>query len=163
MGVKIREKIKGSGEYWVFINHKRRRKALKVGDKKAAKKVAETIAARLKLGEPIEEKPELPTLEDYWKHFRKTYLQTAVAESTASSYKTNFTVHIVPFLGKLHLDQITPAKMEEFIADLVANKKLAKATIALVLREIDIGKRSPAVPVTPPCVRVRTRRLGGLS
>jgi hypothetical protein len=25
---------------------------------------------------------------------------------------------------------------------------------------IDIGRRSPAVPVTPPCVRVRTRRFG---
>ena len=29
--------------------------------------------------------------------------------------------------------------------------------------EIDIGKPSRAVPVTPPCVRVRTRRFGWLS
>ena len=29
--------------------------------------------------------------------------------------------------------------------------------------EIDIGRRSLAFPVTPPCVRVRTRRFGGLS
>jgi hypothetical protein len=28
---------------------------------------------------------------------------------------------------------------------------------------IDIGKRSPAVPVTPPYMRVRIRRFGGLS
>ncbi len=28
---------------------------------------------------------------------------------------------------------------------------------------IDIGRRSPAVPVTPPYVRVRIRRFGGLS
>ena len=28
---------------------------------------------------------------------------------------------------------------------------------------IDIGKRSPAVPVTPPYVRVRIRRFGELS
>jgi hypothetical protein len=27
----------------------------------------------------------------------------------------------------------------------------------------DIGKRSPTVPVTPPYVRVRIRRFGGLS
>jgi hypothetical protein len=27
--------------------------------------------------------------------------------------------------------------------------------------QIDIGKRSPAVPVTPPYVRVRIRRFGG--
>jgi hypothetical protein len=31
------------------------------------------------------------------------------------------------------------------------------------LVEIDIGKRSPAVPVTPPRVQVRTRRFGRLS
>jgi len=30
-------------------------------------------------------------------------------------------------------------------------------------QEIDIGKRSPAFPVTPPYVRVRIRRFGGLS
>ena len=28
---------------------------------------------------------------------------------------------------------------------------------------IDIGRRSPAFPVTPPYVRVRIRRFGGLS
>jgi hypothetical protein len=28
---------------------------------------------------------------------------------------------------------------------------------------MDIGKRSPAFPVTPPYVRVRIRRFGGLS
>jgi hypothetical protein len=33
----------------------------------------------------------------------------------------------------------------------------------ICLKQIYIGKRSPAVPVTPPCVRVRTRRFGGLS
>jgi integrase len=137
MGVKIREKIPGSGAWWVFVNHKRRRKALKIGAQKAANKVAEQITARLKLGQPItDDKPALPTVEEYWKRFKDTYLQTAVAESTASSYETNFTVHIVPFLGKLHLDEITPAKMEEFIADLVANKKRAKATIAVILREL---------------------------
>ena len=31
MGVKVKERPPGSGEFWVFINHKRRRKALKVG------------------------------------------------------------------------------------------------------------------------------------
>ena len=29
--------------------------------------------------------------------------------------------------------------------------------------EIDIGRLSPAFPVTPPYVRVRIRRFGGLS
>jgi len=137
MGVKVRERPIGSGEWWVFIDHHRRRKALKIGAEKAAKKVAERIEARIKLGQPItEEKPALPTVAELWARFQNTYLKTAVAESTASSYATNFTVHIIPFLGKLHLDEVTPARMEEFIADLVANKKLAKATIAVIIREL---------------------------
>lgn len=136
MGVKVKEKFKGSGIWWVYINHRRRRIAKRVGEKKAAMKVAENIQARIKLGQPIEERPDLPTIAEYWKRFKNTYVQTAVAESTASSYETNFTVHIVPFLGDLRLDEITQAKMEEFIADLVANKKLAKATIGVILREL---------------------------
>ena len=36
MGVKVREKPKGSGVYWVFINHNGKRKSKKIGtDKKA--------------------------------------------------------------------------------------------------------------------------------
>jgi len=33
MGVKVKEKIKGSGDYWIFINHKKQRKSYKVGNK----------------------------------------------------------------------------------------------------------------------------------
>jgi len=51
MGVTIREKIKDSGEWWVFINHKGRRTSRKVGGEAAAKDAANKIQARLTLGE----------------------------------------------------------------------------------------------------------------
>ena len=52
MGVKVREKIKGSGEWWIFINHKGRRKAKKIGrDKKVALAMANKIEAKLVLGD----------------------------------------------------------------------------------------------------------------
>jgi len=41
--------------------------------------------------------------------------------------------------ARIKLGEPTPAKMEQFTADLVANKKLAKATIAVILREL-IGR-----------------------
>ena len=48
MGVKVREKPKGSGIYWIFINHQGRRKSKKIGmDEKLANKVAEKIKAKL--------------------------------------------------------------------------------------------------------------------
>ena len=47
MGVKVREKVKGSGEWWVFINHQGKRRSKKVGDKRAANAVKKEVEARL--------------------------------------------------------------------------------------------------------------------
>ena len=41
MGVVVREKVKGSGEWWAFINHNGRRTSKKVGTRRNAEKVAE--------------------------------------------------------------------------------------------------------------------------
>ena len=41
MGVKVRERK--PGEWWIFINHKRTRKAVKVGSREAAKAAAKKI------------------------------------------------------------------------------------------------------------------------
>ena len=53
MGVRIREKPKGSKIFWVFINHKKKRKAKRIGDKKAAELAAVQIRARLALGDSV--------------------------------------------------------------------------------------------------------------
>ena len=34
MGVKVREKVKGSGEWWIFINHQGKRRSKKVAPRK---------------------------------------------------------------------------------------------------------------------------------
>ena len=52
MGVRVRQKIKGKGNpWWVFISHNGKRASRKVGDKRAADKVASMIRAKLQLGE----------------------------------------------------------------------------------------------------------------
>ena len=52
MGVKVREKKKGSGVWWIFIDHQGRRKAKKIGkDKKIAEKIAKKVEAKLVLGD----------------------------------------------------------------------------------------------------------------
>ena len=50
MGVRIREKIKDSGVYWVFVTHKGKRVSRKVGSERAANEAASKIQARLTLG-----------------------------------------------------------------------------------------------------------------
>jgi integrase len=136
MGVKIREKIKGSGQWWVFINHGSRRKSKLVGSKKAAEKVQEIIAARLKLGEPIEDESknqalEAPTLDAYFERFKKI-LEGSVRESTRDCYEGRYNNGIRPELGGLYLDKITRERVEEFTSSLVG-KGLAKDTIRLTL------------------------------
>ena len=97
MGVKVREKDKGSGVFWVFINHKGRRSSKRVGDKNAAKEVAKKIQAALVLGKPIdtEERKIVPTLRDYFTLFKESYLAgAAVRFNTQRIYKNNFEIFI---------------------------------------------------------------------
>jgi integrase len=58
MGVRVREKVKGSKVYWLFINHHGRRKAKRVGDKKAAELAATKIRAKLAEGDRGYRNPE---------------------------------------------------------------------------------------------------------
>jgi len=51
MGVKVREKPNGSGEWWVFIHHNGIRKSKKIGrDKILAQYIAKKNEAKLALG-----------------------------------------------------------------------------------------------------------------
>ena len=59
MGVKVRERPKDSGVWWVFIDHKGQRRARKCGSKKLANKVAKVMEANLTLGRPLLEEKEL--------------------------------------------------------------------------------------------------------
>ena len=106
MGVKVREKITGSGVWWVFVNHNGLRRSKKAGTEKLANKVKEVMEAKLKLGQPLfaeKEKPPLPTLNQYYERFEATYMQTAITGTTFISYEKNFRVHILPALGKYRL------------------------------------------------------------
>jgi integrase len=126
MGVKVREKDKDSGIWWVFINYKGKRSSRQIGTKKAADKVKEHIEARLKLGQDAlpKEKPSSPTLKAYWQGFEDTYLPLVVCENTMASYRQSFRIHILPELGNLRIDEITRDQVKAFIAKLT--QKLAR-------------------------------------
>ncbi|MDA2934961.1 site-specific integrase, partial [Acidobacteria bacterium AH-259-D05] len=135
MGVKVREKIKGSNVWWVFVDHRGLRKAKQCGSKKLANKVAEIMEANLKLGRPLlgeEEKPPVPTLNQYYERFKERYMKTAIKESSRICYESSFKVHTLPDLGKLRLDEISRDEIENFIAVLMG-KGLAKDTIRVIL------------------------------
>src|SRR6266516_2833928 len=120
MGVKVREKPKGSGVYWIFINQNKKRTSRRVGSKDAAEKVRKTIEAKLTLGEAAlpKDKTPAPTLASYYEGLKETHLVMGVRESTAESYDTSFRLHISPELGTLPLNEIDRDRVKQFVAHL---------------------------------------------
>jgi len=139
MGVTVREKVEGSGVFWVFVAHKGRRVSRKVGDRKAAREAARKIEARLTLGKPLfgeKAKPPAPTLQQYFKSFERAYRAT-LKPTTWSCYEMGMRVHVLPQFGQLRLDEVTRIKMKEFVAGLV-EKGLARDSIRLILAALRI-------------------------
>lgn len=134
MGVTIREKTRGSNQWWVFVAHNGRRTSRKVGTRQAAREVAKKIQAKLTLGEAFlqEKKPPVPTLSSYYERFKSRYMKTAIKESSYVVYESAFRVQTLPELGALRLDQIDRERMEDFIA-VLTEKDLAKDYIRLIL------------------------------
>jgi len=140
MGVKVRERPKDSGQWWVFVNHRGLRKAKKCGPKKLANKVAEIMEANLKLGRPLlgeKDKPPVPTLNQYYERFKERHMKTAIRESSYIVYESAFRLQTLPELGRLRLEQIDRERMEDFIAVLMA-KDLSKDYIRLILGSLRV-------------------------
>ncbi|MBL6978173.1 MAG: site-specific integrase [Desulfobacteraceae bacterium] len=122
MGTSIREKPKGSGEWWIFINHRGTRKAKKIGkNKKLARDTARKIEAKLTLGDLDMSKfnRKCPTLKEYGKmwlalpHDRK--------ETTHKGYIRNLELHVYPVLGTRPIDQIKRKHIKGMFDTLLAN------------------------------------------
>ena len=82
MGVKVREKDKDSGIYWIFINYKGKRTSRQIGTIKAANKVRiptnPTSDSDLKASTDSDAKhPELETVRRWGEHhFRSGWLRS---------------------------------------------------------------------------------------
>lgn len=105
MGVRVREQPKGSGVYYIFINHAGRRKAKRVGtNKKTADQVAEKIRAKLLLGDLDIEKVSCPTFKKVaglWLALPHDW-----KESTRETHVDNLNNHIYPAVGKIPINRI---------------------------------------------------------
>jgi integrase len=131
MAVIVREKKTGSGEWWIFINHKGRRKSKKVGSKVAANKVAKGIEERLAKGDMGMVKEICPTLAVYGKKWLESPLREQT-ERTLIQYKDVFRLHIEPYIGNNRLDKIKKRDVKEFLAE-IKNKKLSTSRNELIL------------------------------
>jgi len=108
MGVKVRERPKGSGVFWIFIDHNNRRKAKKIGtDEKLANEVAEKIQARLTLGDLDllnEAENSTPDFEEYANCWLEDYIKPLRRNTTYERYGDLLKRYVYPMLIHRYLN-----------------------------------------------------------
>lgn len=117
MGVKVREKVKKSGVWWIFIDHKGARKAVKVGSKEVATAKAKEIDATLTLGKLNLNPPETPPpvlFSDYAERFMGGHVEINLKHSTKVSYREALDRNVLPVFGKRPLHEITRTEIKDF-------------------------------------------------
>lgn len=142
MGVKVKQ---WKGAWWVFINHKGKRKAKRCASKKAAGLARDKIDAALKLGEvgvlDADRRPLTPTFAEYSGHWLETVGVVRLRPQTLEQYRGVLHLRLLPTLGQLPLTAITRETVRTLISQLVAGKnhrspgrQVSRRTVKLAVR-----------------------------
>ncbi|MGD9733190.1 MAG: hypothetical protein AB7U45_13510 [Desulfamplus sp.] len=134
MGVKVREKIKGSGEWWIFIHHNGKRKAKRIGkDKRVALEVAKKIDAKIALGqfqlEAEAEEDKVPLFSEYAVTWIETIIPATCKPSTIIDYRIILDKHVLPVLGEKPVNDINRMMVKKFLMGKV-NSGLSTSTVS---------------------------------
>ena len=122
MAVKVKHH---KGKYWVFIDHKGKRKAKCIGEsKRAAQQVAEKIQAKISLGQfaIMEEKPRRP-FDAYFRNWLDTYVKAHCKERTYEVYETALRIHLLPRFAQKDISEITREEVKKLAYELLARGK----------------------------------------
>jgi integrase len=155
MAVKVRERPKGSGTWWIFIDHQGKRKAKRIGnDKKLAHEVARKVEAKLTLGDLdiSQEKPHPPLFKDYAESWLNGSVKSLRRQSTFERYQDVLKRRIDPTLGNRPIDEISRGEVRDLLLKL-NRKGLSRSSICLI-RDVIGGPLSFAadeelIPLNP--------------
>jgi integrase len=114
MGVRVKFH---KGAWWIFIHHEGRRRAKKIGDRDAAKRIAQQVRERLAGEELYLPRTDSETLEQY----ASAWLESASGNlkgSTVRFYRDNLRRHILPQLGTRSLGAVSRSDARDLIASL---------------------------------------------
>ena len=173
MGITIREKVKGSGEWWIFIHHNNKRTSKRVGAKKAALEVkaeAEKLLAQRDWNiEQIKPK-HIPTLKEYvegWQRVDGSYQiswlerrKNELKHGTIDTYRATLSQQLLPRFGDRLLSEIDTPAVYDMVTELqhkfsLSLAKNAKAVLSAIFETaIVIDKMSLVNPT-----RFRTRSV----
>ena len=165
MGVKAREKPKGSGIWYIFIEHHGKRRAKKIGrDKRLAIQMAKKIEAKLTLKDTglldEEDNQEQVFFCEVAIMWLNDYVKTMRRSSTHERYKGILDNHILPSLGKLPISQIRKGDIRTLL--LSKKRDYATSTVCMI-RDVTSGVFNYALDdeiiSTNPVTGI-TKRLG---
>jgi integrase len=140
MAVKIRE---WKGAWWVFVDHRGRRKAKRVGvgirAKRAAEAAAEQIQAKLTLGDVsvfesarAARVPPVLTFAAYASRWLQADVALRLKPSSHETYEQLVRLHLVPALGTTPLQALTRQQIKEVLAERM-RAGLGRARVELAL------------------------------
>ena len=153
MGVIVKER---RGAWWLFINHKGRRKAKKVGDKKAAELAAVQIRARLALGDTgiVEhDAKKVMTVQEAAEAWLATYGELGqLRKSTRALYSRNLKAYVFPRVGTKPVASLKREDIRDLVADLLAqgkSKSLVRNVVAPIRQTFNQLIEDEVVSVNP--------------
>ncbi len=138
MGVKIRKR---EGKWYLFVNHRGRRKAKCVGtSRETAEQIRRQIEAHLALGDAgfLQEKAApTPTFNAYAERWLEEYAEIECKPSTVAGYRQILKSRLIPQFGIYALDRISREQLKQFFAKL-ANAGLSRNTLRNTLCTIRV-------------------------
>lgn len=169
MGVKVKE---WKGGWWVFVNHRGRRKAKRCASKRAAELARDKIDAALKLGQVDvldEDKRAMPspvpTLQEYAERWLAQAEAGRLRPQTVEQYCNRLRLRVLPRLGPLPLTHIKRETVRNLIAEMAQDgnrrspgRPIARGTALETLRTLSAilstAEEDGVIPVNP------CRRMG---
>ena len=131
MGVKLQFR---KGTWWIYIHHRGRRKAKKIGDRATALQVARRIRERLLLGDLS----LLGTDSDTFETYANAWLTDGEKNRKASThrfYRFNLDLHVVPILKSQPIGSIVRADCRKVLAE-CRKKKLKIGSLQGIQRTL---------------------------
>lgn len=125
MGVKVRERPKGSGIWWIFIDHQGKRKAKRIGtDKRLAFEIAKKLEAKLVLKE-LNLKPknrdQSLIFKNYATKWLEEYIKNSRRISTYERYRDALIKHVFPTLGNRSILDLSRGEVRGLLLKLYSN------------------------------------------
>lgn len=131
MGVKVRQKPKNSGIWYVFVEHHGKRKAKKVGrDKRLAQQIAQKLGAKLTLKDTgfLDDKQDIPAFRDLAAEWLATHIKPTKRTTTYKRYSSLLRMYLNPSIGDTPVDEFRRAQVIKPLRSML-RKRLSRSSI----------------------------------